>query len=454
MKKPITAVVLLAPVALFLFIRTHDSDQEDLANVMNEGVLNLTEENSVLIMNGDSPESFANVCQYAQSSKQNAASCKESGRKLHTEYPSHTDSELKSIAARVIKVFSISSDKMLAEATKKGGIHKDDPSYDQRRRRVTHSKAHGCAYGEFEVSQDIPAEARVGAFANPGSRYRVWARLANGTSFVKPDHEGDARSLSFKLIGVPGRKLLIGGADHQTIDFVMNNSPVFFIKSPRDFGLFFEGVLSAWSKTLFFAKFFVLGGRQDEKRAAQRLTSGLPDNLLKERYSSGIAIRWGLRAVKYALTPVACPGFEGRSVDLSLISRNEPDFYRAILEKQLNTDRVPACWDLGIQEQVDAWKMPIEDTTIEWSESESPFVTVGRLRLDPQPIDQLEKLAFCDSLSFSVWRTTEELRPLGDLSKLRHFTYYLSRQTRNKVNGSREINSVTDSEPTGDEFRN
>ncbi len=70
----------------------------------------------------------------------------------------------------------------------------------------------------------------------------------------------------------------------------------------------------------------------------------------------------------------------------SLPKQNQdlPNFLRSALNQQLSTDRVPACFVLQIQRQNPQKFMPIEDTSIEWKESDAPYETVAKVRSRPR----------------------------------------------------------------------
>lgn len=100
-----------------------------------------------------------------------------------------------------------------------------------------------------------------------------------------------------------------------------------------------------------------------------------------------------------------------------------PNFLRSALNQQLSTDRVPACFVLQIQRQDAHQYMPIEDTSIEWREQDSPFETVARVTLPPQDFDTPALNLQCDNLSFNPWFGIEAHRPIGGINRLRKAVY-------------------------------
>lgn len=396
------------------------------------------------------------VCQYEQFVNQTPTACAKVvhsetpvERKLYQEYPSFQPSQILKMAGEVGKAYAARAEKVTDELRKDGQLRENDTNYDGRRHRLTHSKTHMCAVGNLTIAKNVPKELQVGIFAKPGS-YKTFSRFANGTTFVKPDvnADPDTRSHSIKIIGAPGEKMLYGSEN--TMDIVMNAAPVFIFKSPQRFTEFFTKVMSRnntwWGnarKKVDKVKEFITG---DEGAAAAVLTGNPPLNLLEANYYSGIALRWGNVAGKVRLQYVSCPEAKGARADLSQLDQKNPDLYRAKLKQQLEVDKIPACWNVQFQVQRDPWKQPIEDTTIEWKEKDAPFVTIGHLRIQPQTIDDQRKLNVCDGLSYNAWRVPEEMRPLGDLARLRGMAYYYSAKAR------REHNRVDETEPRGDEL--
>ena len=96
---------------------------------------------------------------------------------------------------------------------------------------------------------------------------------------------------------------------------------------------------------------------------------------------------------------------------------------RNALYQQLSLDRVPACFALQVQRQNADYYMPIEDTSVQWSEDISPFETVATVRVEPQDFDTREQNLACDNLSFNPWHALPEHRPIGGINRLRKAVY-------------------------------
>ncbi|MBA2353379.1 MAG: hypothetical protein H0V80_01790 [Acidobacteria bacterium] len=87
-----------------------------------------------------------------------------------------------------------------------------------------------------------------------------------------------------------------------------------------------------------------------------------------------------------------------------------------------------ACFDLKVQFQTTS--MPIEDASEEWSERDSPYCAVARIRIPPQDIDDAERVASCESASFNPWHCLAVHRPLGGMNRARREIYRAMSQFR------------------------
>src|ERR1700752_5102792 len=74
--------------------------------------------------------------------------------------------------------------------------------------RGGNTKTHGIVRAEFIVHDGLRPEFRHGIFAQPKT-YRAWVRFAGPGPYVTPDIDDVGfMSISIKLMGVPGPKLL------------------------------------------------------------------------------------------------------------------------------------------------------------------------------------------------------------------------------------------------------
>jgi hypothetical protein len=67
--------------------------------------------------------------------------------------------------------------------------------------------------------------------------------------------------------------------------------------------------------------------------------------------------------------------------------------------------------------------MPVEDATIVWKKSDSPFVTVAHIEIPAQEFDTLQQNEFCENLSFNPWHALPDHRPVGVFNRVRKALY-------------------------------
>ncbi len=293
--------------------------------------------------------------------------------------------------------------------------------------RFNQARHPGCVRADFAVEPGLAADLRVGLFAAPRT-YPTWIRFA--TASTRSDTEKDFRGMSLKVMGVEGEMLFGGGA---SFDFVLNSHPVLFVGTPEHFAKFVDRSLNSHPLLFFLHPLdlhlkelgIVRAGRQHHV------------SHLEIPYWSTTPYLFGAgRAVKYAAKPCA---------DSASGPHDSPteDYLRDAMRDHLAAG--DACFDFMVQFQTDAEAMPIEDATVEWSESVSPFQKVATVRIPAQSFDSAAQMEFCENLAFNPWHSLPEHRPLGGLNRVRRELYAELARFRH------ERNRVSYSEPTGDE---
>jgi hypothetical protein len=293
--------------------------------------------------------------------------------------------------------------------------------------RDVHAKAHGCVKARVEVGEVAPA-FRHGVFAEPRS-YDAWIRFSSGDTRRQPDKVKDARGFAMKLMGVPGEKLLAEEKNEETQDFIMINSPVFFIPTVKEYGIFMRYMAGGSRYGYFFGGPSLRAGlwRLREMMLALKTLKSAPRSPLDPQYHSLSAYKLGPDlSVKYSAKPCASPGGKGGT-------KSGDNFLREALKSDLAAGN--GCFDLLVQPQVAGKNMPVEDTTIEWREEDSPFVKVARVTIPKQAFDTPEQNAFCEDLSFTPWHSLPEHRPLGAMNRLRKAVYREISRYRHAKNG-------------------
>jgi hypothetical protein len=287
--------------------------------------------------------------------------------------------------------------------------------------RDAHRKAHGCVQSTFTVLGKLPPALAQGLFATPRS-YNAVIRFSNGSSQSADDHTGDARGMAVKVMGVGGTKLLADEQSAGTQDFLMMNSPVFFVRNAPDYAVFQKAIsgggLSAagWLAGHLFHETSILLAIQNRKVL----------NPLMPQYWSTTPSKLGTQQMKFSAKPCAGGTFNTASDTKDRLGDN--------LTAQLATGG--ACFDFMVQTRAKPASMPIEDPTIEWSEKDSPFVPVAKIQIGAQVPEQGEA---CEIRSFTPWHSIAEHRPLGGISRVRKDVYLEISKLRHQLNGQPRI---------------
>lgn len=298
--------------------------------------------------------------------------------------------------------------------------------------RDAHAKAHGCLRAEVTVLPDLDSSLRHGVLSEPGRTWQAWMRLSNGNAYPQFDRARDARGMAIKLLDVPGDKLMSNASHATEQDFVMFNHPAFFVRDVAEYQSNFAAQADGKKALAFFPGWDPRRWEIRHLIIALKTLAPAPQSPVATTYNSIAPFKLGPHNIKYRVIPAPenCPSY-------ALTAPNEdlPNFLRNMLYRQLSLDRVPACFALQIQRQNASYYMPIEDPSVEWNESISPFATVAHIRLPAQDFDSNEQNLFCDNLSFSPWHALPEHRPIGGINRLRKAVYEavsLYRHERNR----------------------
>ncbi|MFE7539244.1 catalase family protein [Streptomyces platensis] len=311
--------------------------------------------------------------------------------------------------------------------------------------RDAHAKGYGLVRGQVEVLDGLPEEYAQGIYATPGT-HDALVRFSNGSPHAGADARlGSATGLALKMFDVQGPTLLEDEPDSGTFDYALINAPVFFCNTVEHY-LFIQELFLNTSAYFsqgragvhrFYADFVTGKGTLtqddwawDEFLAYLSLSRIPPVNVLLCTFWTMGAVRHGdyIAKVRVAPDPHSAAAVVRRSLDTA----SAPEVYRPALEAEL-LER-PYTFHIQVQLCTDLELMPVEDTTVEWPEKLSPFVTVATLRLPQQDISGPEHLAKMDALSFTPWRATAEHAPLGNIMRARKEVYRRSSIERHKLN--------------------
>lgn len=269
--------------------------------------------------------------------------------------------------------------------------------------RFNQARAAGCVDAEFVVPADLPAPLKVGVFATSGT-YQARVRFASANSLS--DREADIRGMSVTVHGVPGENLTPGVTD---MDFVLNSHPVMMVGDTKSF---LELLRANEAGGLRRILYFLTHPKAAKIAGAARQR---PTCHLDIPYWSATPYLFGSgRAVKYRMQPAAGQQPSGAPTGTA-------SYLTDALRARLAAG--DAAFDLAVQFQTDPRVMPIEDASVDWPVSVSPFQTVARLRIPAQRFDSPDQLARCEAMRFSPWHAPVPHRPLGGMNRARRAIY-------------------------------
>jgi hypothetical protein len=317
--------------------------------------------------------------------------------------------------------------------------------------RDAHAKGYGLARGEVEILDGTPAAYAQGTYARPG-RHEALVRFSNGSAHTGPDARlGNVVGMGVKILGIEGPTLLEDEPDSGTFDYALINHPIFFANTVKQYTYIQElftqrGAAPPADDTpeqarVRFREFlynFLTGMGKlprdewawDELGAFLSFRTVPARNLLLSTYWTMGAVRHGDYVAKVRVTPVQ--EFADRVERRILDPASAPEIFRPALVAELRER--PYGFEVQVQLCTDPARMPVNDVTVEWPESCSPFVTVARLRLPQKDIGGDDNLVQQDATSITPWRCTAAHRPLGNIQRARKEVYRQSSLLRHDLN--------------------
>ena len=300
--------------------------------------------------------------------------------------------------------------------------------------RGGNTKTHGVLRGEFTVHDGLPEHLRRGLFAQPQT-YRAWVRFAGPGPYVTPDIvDIGFMSISMKLMGVPGPKLMED--ERHTQDFLATSTATFVTQDVNA-----NAHLQKWSvKNAQLFHFLNLKRPHVLDLIMQGLWIKTQSSPFEAPYFSGVSYLLGEgQAMQYSVWPTTTT----RTPIPRLPFRPPDDYLRDAMVAALAVG--DATLDFRVQVQTDPHLMPVENNGVLWPERLSPRVSVATLRLPRQRFDSPEQIAFARRLSYNPWHCIPEHRPLGNQSRARRRVYHELSLLRQRMNDTPHY------EPTGDE---
>jgi hypothetical protein len=300
--------------------------------------------------------------------------------------------------------------------------------------RGGNTKTHGIVRAEFIVHDGLPPEFRQGLFARPAT-YRAWVRFSGPGPYITPDIDDVGfMSISIKLMGVPGPKLM--GEEQFTQDFMGVSTPTFVTPDIRaNAQLQVESLKNA--QIFYFVNLHrphILDG------IMQALWLKTQSSPFEAPYFSCVPYLLGEgQAMQFSVWPTSSK----RTPIPRLPLRPPDDYLRDAMIAALDIGDVEL--DFRLQRQTDPHLMPLENAAVLWPERLSPRVSVATLRIPRQKFASEGQLAFARRLSYNPWHCIAEHRPLGNQSRARRKMYLALSTIRH------QMNAVPHYEPTGDE---
>lgn len=305
--------------------------------------------------------------------------------------------------------------------------------------RTSHAKATGLLSGELLIAEDLPAELAQGLAAQ-GRKYETLVRFAQGPGELLPDRISTHRGMAIKLLGVEGPR--IAESDEQsTQDFVLEaSSPSFIHSTPKAFLADIRpGVSNAPAMPQMFKS-----AVSNVARAMNAALGGSGKLLgflghpslhpLAENYFSQAPMRWGdhVAKVAFVVSDETLAAIGETEIDAS----DDDNAFRHAMVDYFR--RNGAEFDMRVQLSTNIEDMPVEDATVDWSQEDSPYFTVGRLIIPPQEAYTEQRRAYFDQqLSFQPNHSIEAHRPLGGIMRARLRIYPLMARRRADATGDR-----------------
>lgn len=306
------------------------------------------------------------------------------------------------------------------------------------RLRGAHAKGQALLKARLTVLGDLPPELAQGLFAAPGI-YNAVMRFSTAPGDILHDGISGPRGLALKILDVDGKRLP-DTPQEDGQDFLLVNGPVFPNASPKRFLKGFQALAKTTDKAPR-AKRALSATLQTVEAALEAIglestlvqtLGGAPDTQpLGDIFFTQVPYRYGDYVAKLSVAPVS-PHLTALA-DEKVDTGGRPDAIREDINAVVTQHG--GTWELRVQLRTDADTMPIEDPTVEWDETKSPFAAVARLEAAPQTgWDYARDEEWQADLAFSPWHGLEAHRPLGGIGRARKAVYERSQAFRSAEN--------------------
>ncbi len=286
--------------------------------------------------------------------------------------------------------------------------------------RALHAKGRGGFEAEFTVLSDLPAHARFGLFAEPKT-FKAYVRLSNGSPRHQSDRRFDVRGFAIKVVGVDGAKVIPGMEHLKTQDFLTIRTSSITFRTADEFVAFVQA--ASGHPALLVPKMIRSIGLGRTLQIVKRLaaSSKVPaQSFAAGSFYSAAPVKYGPYAARFSLRAHAPSDAAFSPTDFAVDMAN-----------RLRAGDVS--YDFMVQFFVDEKRSPIEDASVDWAESISPYVKVAQLVIRQQDADSSEGRQVTErveTLSFDPWHALVDHRPLGGVMRARNVAYRVSTQER------------------------
>jgi len=250
------------------------------------------------------------------------------------------------------------------------------------------------------------------------------------------DTAGDIKGVAVKVFDVPGKKLLPGFEDNTFMDFVFNAFPVFISQNETAFASNIQARVELCGggtrcRSTCGARF-----PTNAAVAAMELANNSVSSQLTMPYYAISPYQFGKKplpnpAVKYRLWPCQYTP----SIGFPLPNGTLRDYLTTDMRNRIA--QADYCFDWQIQFQKDVCLHPINDFLTEWKETDTPFITFGRINIPKQVMADNNDYT-CRHVAFNMWRVLEDHRALGSLSRARLFDMMNSHNHRLSLDNVQE----------------
>ncbi|KAH9991973.1 catalase [Russula compacta] len=298
--------------------------------------------------------------------------------------------------------------------------------------RVVHAKGAG-AHGYFEVTHDITDLTSASLFEKVGNRARTTVRFSTvGGESGSADTARDPRGFAIKI-----------RTDEGNLDWVFNNTPVFFIRDPAKFPHFIHTQKRDPQTHLKDPDAFWDYLSQNPESIHQVLIlfsdRGTPNGYHNMHGYSGHTFKFVRDDGEWVYVQIhvrADSGFKTLDNDTALrLSAENPDYGIQALFEAIENKQYPS-WTVYVQtmtpQQAEAFRYNVLDLTKVWPHKDYPLRPIGKIVLDENPQNYFAEI---EQAAFSPSHVVPGIEPSADpVLQSRLFSYPDTHRHRLGVN--------------------